>query len=99
MVLELTVGAVLTTLCVAQVAIFAGAGSKDALDSKRIQEVIGRMRPLLQQGKYGEAVEGATVDIGIALAGGDGGGSNIWGFITSIIFFGLFFVVLITSCL
>lgn len=79
-------------------AIFAGEGSKGALDGKRIQEVIGTMRPLLRSGRFGQAVEGAAVDIGIALAGG-GGGSNIWGYITTILFFGLFFTVLVTSCL
>ena len=80
-------------------AIFAGEGAKGALDGKRIQEVIGTMRPLLRSGRYGQAVEGAAVDIGIALAGGGGSGSNIWGYITSILFFGLFFTVLVTGCL
>ncbi len=90
---------IISSAVVVQVAIYAGAGSRGALDEKRIQEVIKSMRPLLQSGRYGQAVEGAVVDIGIALAGGGGSGSNIWGYITSILFFGLFLSVLVTSCL
>lgn len=83
-----------------QVAIYAGAGAKDSLSAKRIQEIIGTMRPKLKSRKFGEAMEGAIVDIGIALAGGGGsGGGNVWGFIASLLFFGLFFAVLVTGCL
>lgn len=80
-------------------AIFAGAGVKDELDAKRIQAIISAMRPLLKAQRYDEAVEGAAVDIGIALAGGPAERGSVWGFVASIIFFSLFFCVLVTSCL
>lgn len=82
-----------------QVAIFAGAGVKDRLDAKRIAGIIGAMRPLLRAGKLGEALEGGAVDIGIALAGGPEDKGSVWGFLAAILFFGLFFTVLISSCL
>lgn len=77
-----------------QVAIYAGPGAKQRLTARRIKQVIAGMRPLLRQEKYGEALEVAAVDIGIALAGGtlpsagggDGSGSA-WGFILPILIF------------
>ncbi len=82
-----------------QVAIYAGAGVKERLDEKRIGSIIGAMRPLLRAGKFDEALEGAVVDIGIALAGGPEDRGSFWGFLAALLFFGLFFTVLITSCL
>ena len=92
-------GVLLQRLWVCQVAIYAGAGVKDELDAKRIQAIIGAMRPLLRAGRYDEAVEGAAADIGIALAGGPAERGSVWGFVASVIFFSLFFCVLVTSCL
>jgi hypothetical protein len=86
-------------VCFVQVAIYAGIGAKDSLDGQRIQDIIEGMRPLLRAGRTGTAVEQAVVDIGIALASGGGGHHSIWGIIAIILFFGLFFSVLITSCL
>ncbi len=73
-----------------QVAIYAGRGSKRQISAKPIKQIIGRMRPLLQEQRYGEALEGAAVDIGIALAGGstpggDGGGPSLR-FILALLF-------------
>ena len=68
-----------------QVAIYAGRGAKRQISAGPIKQIIGRMRPLLQKQMYGEALEGAAVDIGIASAGGStpgvGGGWKTLGFI------------------
>ena len=77
-----------------QVAIYAGRGSKRQISAKPIKQIIGRMRPLLQEQRYGEALEGAAVDVGFALAGGstpggDGGGLSLRFFLALLFFVGV----------
>ena len=40
-----------------QVAIYAGRGAKRQMSAGRIKQIISRMRPLLRQEKYGDALE------------------------------------------
>lgn len=54
-----------------QVFIFAGKHALEAAPEGRLALVIDRMRPLLREGDYDQAVEQATVDIGLILAGAE----------------------------
>ena len=83
-----------------QVAIYAGRGSKHQISAKPIRQIIGRMRPLLQQQRYGDALESAAVDIGIALAGGStpgggGGGLSLRFILVVLCFVGVFATIII----
>ena len=87
-----------------QVAIYAGRGSKRQISAKPIRQIIGRMRPLLQQQRYGEALEGAAVDIGIAMAGGstpggDGGGPSLRVILALLFVVGVFATIIIIICI
>lgn len=85
-----------------QVAIYAGRGAKRQVTEGRIKQIIARMRPLLREQKFGDALQGAAVDIGVALAGGPpppggGSGGTSLGSIISILFFlGVFVTILIS---
>lgn len=68
------------------------------MSTGRIKQIISRMRPLLREEKYGLALEGAAVDIGIALAGGstpggDGEGTTLGSVISIIFFLGVFVTI------
>ena len=85
-----------------QVAIYAGRGAKRQVTEGRINQIIARMRPLLREQKFGDALQGAAVDIGVALAGGppppgSGSGGTSLGSIISVLFFlGVFVTILIS---
>lgn len=84
-----------------QVAIYAGRGAKRQVSAGRIKQIIGRMRPLLREQKYGDALEGAAVDIGIALAGGstpggDGDGTTLGSILSMLFFLGVFVTIIIS---
>lgn len=87
-----------------QVAIYSGRGAKRQMSPGRIKQIISRMRPLLRQQKYGDALEGAAVDIGIALAGGstpsgdgDGDGTTLGSILSILFFLGVFLTIVISS--
>ena len=82
-------------------AIYAGRGAKHQVSAGRIKQIIGRMRPLLREQKYADALEGAAVDIGIALAGGstpggDGGGTTLGSILSMLFFMGVFVTIIIS---
>lgn len=84
-----------------QVAIYAGRGAKQQMSTGRIKQIISRMRPLLREERYGLALEGAAVDIGIALAGGstpggDGEGATLGSVISIIFFLGVFAIIVLS---
>ena len=87
-----------------QVAIYSGRGAKQQMSAGRIKQIISRMRPLLRQQKYGDALEGAAVDIGIALAGGstpggdgEGDGTTLGSILSILFFLGVFLTIVISS--
>lgn len=85
-----------------QVAIYAGRGAKRQVTAGRIKQIIAGMRPLLREQKFNDALQGAAVDIGIALAGGPpppggGSGGSSLGSIISILFFLGVFITIVVS--
>ena len=95
------IGADSGIFCV-QVAIYAGRGAKRQVTAGRIKQIIAGMRPLLREQKFDDALQGAAVDIGIALAGGPpppggGSGGSSLGSIISILFFLGVFITIVVS--